>query len=185
MLRWMCGVTKKNKIRKELITGTVKVADISLKMQERRLKWYGHVTRRDGNYIGRRVLEMEVPGHRRRGQPKYRWKDKVNVDMLEKNLLEHEVLDRCEWQRLARNSDPIFFPTTQRGIFSCSRKSDFKTFSGDKLSDSQVSLDDVDTNRCSHHFHICQIIKFILSRSKFFFPYSCKIYWRLGLCFPS
>ena len=38
MLHWMCRVTKKDKIRNELIKGTVKVADISLKMQERRLK---------------------------------------------------------------------------------------------------------------------------------------------------
>ena len=38
MLHWMCRVTKKDKIRNELIRGTVKVADISLKMQERRLK---------------------------------------------------------------------------------------------------------------------------------------------------
>ena len=51
MLRWMCGVTKKDKIRNELIRGTVKVADISLKTQERRLKWYGHVMRRDGTML--------------------------------------------------------------------------------------------------------------------------------------
>ena len=63
----MCGVTKKDKVRNELIRGTAKVADISLKMQERRLKWYGHVLRRDRNYVGRRVMEMGVPGHRRRG----------------------------------------------------------------------------------------------------------------------
>ena len=69
MLRWMCIVTEKDKIRNELIEGTVKVADISSKMQERRLKWYGHVMRRDGNYVGRRVIEMEVPGHKRRGWP--------------------------------------------------------------------------------------------------------------------
>ena len=37
MVLWMCGVTKKDKIRNELIKGTVKVADISLKLQERRL----------------------------------------------------------------------------------------------------------------------------------------------------
>ena len=97
MLRWMCGVTKKNNIRNELIRGTVKVADISLKMQERRLKWYGHVMRRDGYYVGRRLMEMEVSGHRRRGRPKNRWKDKLKVDMLKKNLLEHQVWDRHEW----------------------------------------------------------------------------------------
>jgi len=52
-------------------------------------------------------MNMEVSGHRRRVRPKYRWKDKPKVDMLEKNLLEHLVWDRHEWQRLALNSDPI------------------------------------------------------------------------------
>ena len=65
------------------------MADISLKMQKRILKWYGHVVRSDGNYVGRRVMEMEVQGHRRRGWPKFRWKDKLKDDMLERNLLEH------------------------------------------------------------------------------------------------
>ena len=47
MLHWMCGVTKKDKVRNELTRGAVKVAHISLKMQGRRLKWYGHVMRRE------------------------------------------------------------------------------------------------------------------------------------------
>ena len=47
------------------------------------------------------------------------------------------------------------FPTTQRGIFSLSKGSDLKYFSADKLLGSQVSLDEEDTNRFSHHFHIC------------------------------
>ena len=72
MLCWMCAVKKKDKIRNKLIRETVKVADISLKIQERKLKWYGHGMRRVGNYVGRRVMEMEVPGHRRGGRPKYR-----------------------------------------------------------------------------------------------------------------
>ena len=46
MLRWMCGVTDSDKIRNERIRGTVKVGEISKKVQERRLKWYGHVLRR-------------------------------------------------------------------------------------------------------------------------------------------
>ena len=46
MLRWMCGVTKLDKIRNERIRGTTKVGEITKKVQERRLKWYGYVMRR-------------------------------------------------------------------------------------------------------------------------------------------
>ena len=45
MLRWMCGITKLDKIRNERLRGTTEVGDITKKVQERRLKWYGHVMR--------------------------------------------------------------------------------------------------------------------------------------------
>ena len=46
MLRWMCGLTKMGRIRNERIRGTTKVGEISKKVQERRLKLDGHVTKR-------------------------------------------------------------------------------------------------------------------------------------------
>ena len=46
MLRWMRGVTKPDRIRNEIIIVTTKVGEISKKVQESRLKWYGHVLTR-------------------------------------------------------------------------------------------------------------------------------------------
>ena len=46
MFRWISGVTKLDRIRNERIRGTTKVGEISKKVQENRLKWYGHVLRR-------------------------------------------------------------------------------------------------------------------------------------------
>ena len=57
MLRWMCGVTGKDKIRNEHIRGTTRVAQASKKITERRFNWYGHVMRRDGEYILRKVFK--------------------------------------------------------------------------------------------------------------------------------
>ena len=39
-------------------------------MREDRLRWHGHVMRRDQEYVGRRVMEMELPGKRKGGRPK-------------------------------------------------------------------------------------------------------------------
>ena len=57
MLRWMCGVTKLDKIRNERIRGTTKVEEITKKVQGGRLKWYGHDMRREEDYVGRRAME--------------------------------------------------------------------------------------------------------------------------------
>ena len=45
MLRWMSGVNKIDRIRNEIIRGMTKVGEISKKVQESRLKSYGHVSR--------------------------------------------------------------------------------------------------------------------------------------------
>ena len=84
MLQWMCGDMKLDKIRNERIRGEMKVGEIAKKLQERRLKWYGHVMRREEHYIGRRAMEMKVQGRRKRGRPKRRWLDKVKDDIKER-----------------------------------------------------------------------------------------------------
>ena len=106
MLRWMSGVTKMDRIRNERIRGTTKVGEISKKLQESRLKWYGHVLRREDEYVGKRVMGMEVPGKRRRGRPKWRWLDNIKKDLSERELSGEEAQDRVQWRRLIRNIDP-------------------------------------------------------------------------------
>ena len=46
----------------------------SKKITERRLIWYGHVMRRDGEHILRKELRADISGKMNRGRPKTRWK---------------------------------------------------------------------------------------------------------------
>ena len=62
MLRWVCGVTKLDRIRNEIIRGTAKVVEILNKVQESTLKWYGRVLRNYVEYVGKGVMVKEVPG---------------------------------------------------------------------------------------------------------------------------
>ena len=87
MLRWMCGVTKLDKIRNERIRATTKVGEITKKVQERRLKWYWHVMKREEHYVGRRAMVMKVQGRTKIGRPNRRWLDKVKDDIKEKRRL--------------------------------------------------------------------------------------------------
>ena len=98
----MSGVTKLDRIRNERIRGTTKVGEISKKVQESRLKWYGHVLRREDEYVGKRVKAMEVPGKRRRGRPKRRWLDSIGNDLSERELSREDAQDRARWRRLIK-----------------------------------------------------------------------------------
>ena len=71
-----------------------------------RLKWYGHVSRREDEYVGKRVMGMEVPGKRRRGRPKRRWLDSIRNDLSESGLSEEDAQDRPRWRRLTKHIDP-------------------------------------------------------------------------------
>ncbi|KAK3508959.1 hypothetical protein QTP70_015383, partial [Hemibagrus guttatus] len=81
MLRFSLGVTRLDRIRNEYIRGTAHVGRLGDKVREARLRWFGHVQRRESEYIGRRMLDMELPGRRRRGRPKRRYMDGINEDM--------------------------------------------------------------------------------------------------------
>ena len=100
MLRFAMGVTRKDKIRNEHIRSTVKVKQLGMKMREGRLRWYGHVMRRDQEYVGRKMMEMELLGKRRRGRPKRRFLDAVKEDMQEVGVKETDVEDRKMWRMM-------------------------------------------------------------------------------------
>ena len=90
----MVIVTRLDKIRNEKIRGSTKVGEISKKVQECRTRWYGHVMRRDEEYVGKRAMRIEVQGSRMRGKPKKRWVDGVKDDLREKGLSGEDVYDR-------------------------------------------------------------------------------------------
>ena len=81
----------------------MKVEEISKKVKS---KWYRHVLRRQEEYVGKRVMAMEVPGKRRRGRPKWRWLDSIGNDLSEREQSGKEAQDWVKWRRLIRIVDP-------------------------------------------------------------------------------
>ena len=106
MLRFAMGVTRKDKIRNVYIWSTVEVERLGMKMREDRLRWYGHVMRRDQEYVGRKMMEMELPGKRKRGRPKRRILDVVKEDMGKVGAREIDVENRAVWRNLIRCGYP-------------------------------------------------------------------------------
>ena len=106
MLRFSLGVTRMDKIRNEYIRGTAQVGKFGEKTREARLRWYGHLLRKDDGYIGRRMLRMELPGKRKRGRPKRRFMDVVKEDMAEVEVTEEDTVDRRNWRKKSAVATP-------------------------------------------------------------------------------
>ena len=105
MFRFAMGVMRKDK-RNKYITLTVKIERLEMKMREDRLRWYGHVMRRDQEYVGRRVMEMEFPEKRKKGRPKRRFLDGVKEDMGEAGAREKNIENGMLWRNIIRCGNP-------------------------------------------------------------------------------
>ena len=99
ILRFATRVTRKDKIRNEYVRGTAKVGRLGMKMREGRLRWYGYVMRRDQEYVGKKMMKMELPGKRKRGRPKRRFLDVVKEDMGEVGAKETDIEIRTVWPK--------------------------------------------------------------------------------------
>ncbi|KAF3669880.1 putative pre-mRNA-processing factor 6-like [Capsicum annuum] len=95
MLRWMCGLTRGDRVRNETIREKVGVTSVECKMREARLRWFGHVKRRGTDAPVRRCERLALDGFRRgRGRPKKYWGEVIRRDMEQLQLTEDMTLDR-------------------------------------------------------------------------------------------
>ena len=62
MVRWMCGVKLKDRLPSKELRERRGVDDIALILQQNRLRWYGHVLRKDDDDWVKKCMEYEVEG---------------------------------------------------------------------------------------------------------------------------
>ena len=63
----------------------------------------GHVMRMEEDHVVRRVMTKAIPGKRKRGRPKTRWKDVCKSDMQTVGLGEGDEGDRAYWKETIDN----------------------------------------------------------------------------------
>ena len=76
---------------------------ITIKIDKKRMQWYGHVQRMDVDRIPRLVLNWKPEGKNRRGRPRKRWKDKLMKDMTENGIEEEDAQDRERWKQILKD----------------------------------------------------------------------------------
>ena len=76
-------------------------------MREYRLRWYGHVQRRELDELVRIVEQMvREPYIRNRGRPKRTLDEVIQRDMLVKGLSPGMTKDIAKWRRVIHVADP-------------------------------------------------------------------------------
>jgi len=82
MMRLICGHTRVDKIRNEVIRGKIGVASMENKIRDTRLRWFGHIRRRDMDAPVRRCEKIDRSNYRRsRGRPKKSWSKVIRYDL--------------------------------------------------------------------------------------------------------
>ena len=69
MVRWMCNVKVKDRVPSKELRERLGI-DMILILQQNRLRWYGHVLRKEGTDWVKKCMEYDVEGSRPRGRPK-------------------------------------------------------------------------------------------------------------------
>jgi len=70
---WRTGVKLKARLPSKEPRERLGVDDIALVLQQNRLRWYGHVLRKDDDWV-KKCMEYEVEGPRPTGRPKRTWR---------------------------------------------------------------------------------------------------------------
>ena len=106
MLRWMLGLTRMDHVMNTDVRKVLGIAPINEKMQEYRLRWYGHTLRREPESIARTALDLTVPGKRPLGRPKKRYMDTIREDMRSADVTNADAADRANWRSKCKRPDP-------------------------------------------------------------------------------
>ena len=79
-LRSLVGVSLMDRVRNEEVHRRAGIErELASRADQRVLRWFGHVERKDGYRMAGRVLMAEVSGGRVRGRPRLGWIDGVKV----------------------------------------------------------------------------------------------------------
>ena len=73
MVRRMCGVSLKDRKRGDELLSCLGIECVKNKIQRARLRWFGHVERKEENDLVKKCTRMNVTGVVGRGAPRKTW----------------------------------------------------------------------------------------------------------------
>jgi len=101
MVRWMCDVSLKDRRKLVELRERLGIECVGEVVRRGRLRWYGHVERRDKVDWVSACSELEVKGMRGKGRGKKTWVECVKDDMRRLGLKKEDAQDRKRWRGLS------------------------------------------------------------------------------------
>src|SRR5437867_7400575 len=90
MIRWMSGVTLKDRRMYEELSQGLGIESVDRVVSHGRLRWYGHVKRKNADDWVYKRRNLEVGSDKRKGRVKKTWIECVTTDMKEIGLKKEE-----------------------------------------------------------------------------------------------
>jgi len=103
MVRWMFGVKLKDRLPSKELRERLGINDTALVLQQNRLRWYGHVLRKDYDDWVKKCMEYEVQDPRPRGRPKRTWTEVVREDYQARKMNKEDAMDRCKFRKMIKD----------------------------------------------------------------------------------
>ena len=103
MIRWICGVKPSDDPSMDELHAKLGICDLAILVRERRLRWFGHVMRSNGEI--NRVRSRPVPGRKGPGRPKKTWEECVKQDLKVCGLSEAGTRIDCRGDHLWKTVD--------------------------------------------------------------------------------
>ena len=97
MIRWMVGVKVTDRVRNTDLRKRLGLEELQIILRKRRLRWFGHVERREGEWV-KECMKINVSGKTPRGRPKKTWWEIVEKDMKMAGLKREDARDRVLWR---------------------------------------------------------------------------------------
>jgi len=82
------------------------LASVSEVVEKNRLRWFGHVEKKDVEDWVSRCRKLEVVGNRGRGRPRKSWQQCVDGDKSKHEMLRVDPWERSGWRKYCRINRP-------------------------------------------------------------------------------
>ncbi|KAL1446119.1 hypothetical protein WDU94_000032 [Cyamophila willieti] len=106
MLRWIAGVTIMDKIRNKYIRGSLGVTAITEKVEEKQMRWYGHIKRRPEEHMVNQAISYPLEAPKQRGRPRSTWIKQQEKRLEQEDIDEADIQNRRTYHLRTRRADP-------------------------------------------------------------------------------